>query len=393
MKETTEAKIRILLVEDQDEDAFLVERMLRRGTHGTAFEVDRARTLKEALGSVAASLPDLVLLDLSLPDSSDLEGLTYLTERFEAVPIVVLTGFQGHARALQAIEIGAQDYLHKDLMTPELLQRSIRYARERSRILGGTRQLLEKTLHGCIESLTAILAMDNPAAFGRAVRLKQHVSGLARILGLTPRWPVEVAAMVSHVGCVNLPDETCRKLYEGAALTDEELREVDRLPQMAESLLANIPGLEPVRQILKWQEELKSHQSSFLDRDRPSPAASVLFVANEYDVLESAKHSPEEALRILANNPHRFDPAVVRALEELRASAAAADDPIDCMPSEALVGMTLAEDVTTKEGRLLVSRGLAITNELAQRIRKFADGIGIRQPIRAYRRSQACLAK
>jgi hypothetical protein len=67
-----------------------------------------------------------------------------------------------------------------------------------------------------------VLSVTNPIAFGRAMRIKKHASDLADKLGLTERWQVEVAAMLSQLGCITLPTETVEKLYYRQALSENE---------------------------------------------------------------------------------------------------------------------------------------------------------------------------
>lgn len=76
---------------------------------------------------------DVVLLDLSLPDSRGLDSLIALKPFAAALPIVVLTGFDDETLATGAMQLGAQDYLVKGQVTGSLLVRSIRYAIERQR--------------------------------------------------------------------------------------------------------------------------------------------------------------------------------------------------------------------------------------------------------------------
>lgn len=77
--------------------------------------------------------PDVVLLDLDLPDSTGLDTLAGVLEESSLLPVIVLTGLADREVGIQAIEQGAQDYLVKDDVTGDLLERSIRYAMERSR--------------------------------------------------------------------------------------------------------------------------------------------------------------------------------------------------------------------------------------------------------------------
>lgn len=121
---------RVLLIEDDEGDALLVRECLRE-----AGVPDAAVTWRRSLADGIVELrspPGCVLLDLGLPDADGLGALHRLVSRGVGIPVIVLTGRHGRA-GVDAVAAGAQDYLVKDDITPELLDRSIRYAVERTR--------------------------------------------------------------------------------------------------------------------------------------------------------------------------------------------------------------------------------------------------------------------
>ncbi|MCU1369837.1 MAG: diguanylate cyclase domain protein [Ilumatobacteraceae bacterium] len=119
--------VRVLLVEDNDGDARLVELMLQ-GTFGSEVQLSRARTLAEALELVATEKPVCVVLDLGLPDAEGLEGVRRIKAQAPLIAVVVLTGAADEDLGTAAVEQGAQDYLVKGNTIDETLTRSIRYA-------------------------------------------------------------------------------------------------------------------------------------------------------------------------------------------------------------------------------------------------------------------------
>lgn len=122
-----------LLIEDNPGDVRLIQEMLSEANPGacqiTVF--DRLGTARPALEQGGY---DVVLLDLTLPDSTGLETLSRLRATVATAAVIVLTGLNDEAAAIQALREGAQDYLVKDRMNPEVLWRSIRYAIERKRV-------------------------------------------------------------------------------------------------------------------------------------------------------------------------------------------------------------------------------------------------------------------
>ena len=122
--------IRTLLVEDDPADARLLQKMV--ALLGDAdLVLHPCRTLAEAVEEIEADAPDCVLLDLSLPDVSGLEGIDRLRERFPELPIIILTGLNDERVALDALGAGAQDYLVKGTIDGAGLRRAVRYAIER----------------------------------------------------------------------------------------------------------------------------------------------------------------------------------------------------------------------------------------------------------------------
>ncbi len=121
-----------LLIEDNPDDAWLIRRMLAQGGWNRS-DLICAKRLSAGLDRLDEAGVDVVLLDLSLPDSQGLETLTRVQNRAPQVPIVVLTGLDDEQLAVQAVRAGAQDYLVKDRVNDELLKKGIRYAVERKR--------------------------------------------------------------------------------------------------------------------------------------------------------------------------------------------------------------------------------------------------------------------
>ena len=123
--------IKVLLVEDNLADAGLLYEGLEEALP-EQFQTTHVRRLSEALEYLWEETCDVVLLDLGLPDSHGLDTLVVLRAQSPGVPIVVLTGFQDEALAVEALKGGAQDYLVKGQADGKMLGRTMRYAIEAS---------------------------------------------------------------------------------------------------------------------------------------------------------------------------------------------------------------------------------------------------------------------
>jgi phosphoserine phosphatase RsbU/P len=133
----------VLLVEDNDGDARLIREMLHDAS-GARFRLECADRLDSGLQRIAAGGVDVVLLDLSLPESQGLDTLFRVHAQAPAIPVVVLTGSKDEELGNTAVQSGAQDYLIKGQVDGPLLARALRYAIERGRIEEELRRRVEQ---------------------------------------------------------------------------------------------------------------------------------------------------------------------------------------------------------------------------------------------------------
>jgi diguanylate cyclase (GGDEF)-like protein len=127
----TDLTLSILLVEDDPVHAHLAQAALQPAPDGCDWRLTHVETL--AAACAIAEPPDLVLLDLTLPDARGMETLHRLRERFAFVPVVLLTAVEDPEIEASALRAGAQDFLGKDELTARTLRRVVRYAMERHR--------------------------------------------------------------------------------------------------------------------------------------------------------------------------------------------------------------------------------------------------------------------
>jgi PleD family two-component response regulator len=147
----SDSLIKVLLIEDNPGDAKLIEELLDASCQG-CFLVEIIGKLSEGIKKSRQFDADVILLDLSLPDSMGMETLVNMREKVQDIPIIVLTGLNDEEIALEAVQNGAQDYLVKGETSREVLVRSIRYAIERFKLVKELRKALAeiKTLSGLL---------------------------------------------------------------------------------------------------------------------------------------------------------------------------------------------------------------------------------------------------
>lgn len=121
----------LLLVEDNPADADYVQELLDSGRDN--YQIVHVPTMAEALDRIDTDDPDVVLLDLRLPDASGTTAVEALRKVAGAIPIVVLTGTDDEELALHCIDMGAEDYVCKNELRADVLRRAIGYAITRRR--------------------------------------------------------------------------------------------------------------------------------------------------------------------------------------------------------------------------------------------------------------------
>jgi serine phosphatase RsbU (regulator of sigma subunit) len=128
---TDRRRLLLLLIEDDRADAVLVQELIADSV--AEIRVAWAPSMAHAEGVLAHERPDCVLLDLQLPDATGFDGIARIAELDGTLPVVVLTGLTDEEFGVSAVASGAQDYLVKGRVEPDVLRRTLLYAIERKR--------------------------------------------------------------------------------------------------------------------------------------------------------------------------------------------------------------------------------------------------------------------
>lgn len=223
----------------------------------------------------------VVVSDMQMPQ---MDGATFLANVRTTAPDAVrllLTGQADIKRAIAAVNEGEIFRFLTKPCTPASILSAIEAACEQRRLITAERVLLEQTLHGTIQALVGVLATVDPIAFARAAQIEKTTIELADKLGVHPRWPLEIAAMLWPVGYVGVPSPIVEKLFHGKPLDEAERAACARVPDVLEKLFGQIPRLEQVRAILRAASKPPATAAS---TDFVHRAAMVLRLALELDV-------------------------------------------------------------------------------------------------------------
>ena len=228
--------IRLLLVEDNPGDARLIREMLNDEWGKGSFQIRVAGSVDEAMAAIGESSPNLLLLDLSLPDSIGLDTFRRIQTVLPSAPIIVLTGNQDNALALAAVKEGAQDYLVKNDLTGSLLVKAIQYASERKQIEASLR-VNEARFRSLAELSSDWYWEQDPRGklsyVSDGLKEKSGIESL-RLVG-SCWW--DIAAMQSGAGW----DELKQKMAAHASFTDVLLRYVTDGPEPVFLSVSGVP--------------------------------------------------------------------------------------------------------------------------------------------------------
>jgi CheY-like chemotaxis protein len=364
----------VLLVDDEPAVLETLSMQLRRDHHVvTAGSGRDALRLLEDCGPVAA-----VISDMRMPGMDGIELLSEVQLHYPDTIRILHTAQQDTTSAIAAInEVDVFRYLSKPCQTADL-RKTLHDAVERHWRATTERELLDKTLRASLQALFGCLELASPAAFARAGRIRSLVAALCLELGLTDLWEIEVAAMASQLGAVTIPTPVLEKLNHGRALSVDEQAMVDAMPDVAVRLLADVPNLHEVVEIVRGlaPERVVDQAASPL----VTTAVKVVRAAIDFETLESRGLGVESAIAVLecrdAGQLH-----ILGALRAVKGIAAVNDEVRALHIAELEVGMRLAEDIVAVNGLVLIGRGMTVTNVMLDRLANFRRTVELVEPV------------
>jgi len=361
--------VKILFVDDDEKVLAMFRRNLSR-----RFHMDTSTDPSEALSVVKLGGVAVVVADLRMPG---MDGFEFLAKVSELSPLTVKIMLTGHADLDAAIAGVNEGHLFRFLTKPcptETLIRSLEAALEQYRLVTAEKELLRGTLQGCIKVLTEILGQTNPEAFGRSERISRHMKNLAARLGVRDRWKIELAAMLSQIGCIFIPEAIVTHDRCMTSLTPEEKQIFEMHPHVGAQLLSNIPRLDEVREIIL-------HQEDDYDEHKHIPYGSrMLKICLDFDKLESCAGGVHDVMAAMRRQAERYDPAILDAFERYVCEDTGFIRK-DIELRQLREGMILAEDVRTPENLLLLAKGLEVNQYSLMRLVYLARTHGVRQPL------------
>jgi CheY-like chemotaxis protein len=362
----TTKSLRVLLIDDDPHVGAGIRRALYRDFH--------IETAEDAVSALIRLRDDaafhVVVCDLRMPGMDGLTLLANVRRYWPSALLIMLTGEAQLQHAVDALNSGLVFRFLIKPCKPETLKQAIQAAREQLELQHVEQDVMEHTWRGSIRALMDVLAIVQPAAFGRADRLAALAEELAEELELSEPWRVVTSARLTQLGAVSLSAELLQKLEAGKPLSAQDERDLEGLPATAARLLEHIPRLDAIRQILTDAAGIES--TAVL-----SVEAAIVRVALRLDALFASNSAGAPIPDDLGTRSGKYPRAVIDAVQRRFTRPVAVPETRKIPLSEVRQGMTLASDVRTPQGLLLAARGQMVTASLIDRVEQhwatFAD--------------------
>jgi response regulator RpfG family c-di-GMP phosphodiesterase len=339
---------KILLVDDDSNLLQGLKRQLRK-----RFTVDTAENAVAGIDKIISSGPySVVISDYKMPKVT---GVSFLSEVQKITPEstrILLTGFADLEIAIKAVNEGQIFRLLTKPCPPEEFIKALKDGIRQYELVTAEKDLLEKTLKGSIKVLSELLSLIKPGVYGRVSRILPYVKSISRAMQDRNPWQTETAAMLSLLGFIVLPQAVIEKIENNRQLDADELAQFNQHAEWCAELISNIPRLENVAEIIKYQDKLFDGSGGPKDKIKEAMiplGARILRVVNDFDALEASGMEKSEALLAIKRRVGWYDQGVVNALELVLGDEAkyriSAVTVADLRP-----GMVLAENINFSHG-------------------------------------------
>jgi DNA-binding response OmpR family regulator len=372
---TDGAQPNIMVVDDQPANLKLLEDLLTQQGYAVR-SFPRGRL---ALDAAVRKVPDLILLDINMPEMNGFEVCKRLKadETLAGVPVLFLSALSETRDKLNAFRAGGVDYITKPFQVEEVRAR-VETHLQLYRARQVERELLEKTLNGAVKALSDLAHLTSPTLTERSGALRSIVFQMASQLRLPDLWQFELAAMLCLIGCITLPPDTFEHAYVGDNASPEELQMYRAHPDVGFHLLARIPRLENVAEMIRLQQ---IETSNWANNDTAERGSCMLKTAQELDRRTLRGIPFQTACDQLRSAPGKYPTMLLDSLRDYSPSRVHFEIKRLSAP-QLLPGMILEDDVVTEDGSLtVISKGTTLTVTLVERVRNFARTRGVRDPI------------
>lgn len=378
-------KNKILFIDDDANLLAAFQRNLRK-----QFEFDTALSGAEGLRKLQTQGPyALLVVDMQMPGMNGVQFLEQ-AQKFSPESVrIMLTGNADQQTAVDAVNRGqVYRFLNKPC-PPDVLLPAIEEGLKLFEVTQIEKEVLEGTLMESVKLMSEVLGMVAPEALGRGQRLRESMRQFAKFINATPLWELEVAALLSSIGCASLPPRVLEKFNSGTNRTVEEEKLLRLIPQIGHDLLASIPRFGQVARIILFQR--KCFDGSDIPAIRCAGAdiplgARMLKILIDRMTLESEGIVKRRAAEVMEGRTGVYDPKLLQLSFECFQSSVtektAGDGPTRSLTVEELSpNQIVVSDILTMERTVLIRAGNRLTPMVLQKLKNY-DALGeVRQPV------------
>ncbi|TAL35706.1 MAG: response regulator [Spirochaetes bacterium] len=380
----------ILLVDDEKN---VLEGYMRnlRG-HFNVITADSGKAALELIRG--GTVPPVIVSDYKMSGMNGVELLAAVGELSPDTVQIMLTGQADMQAIIDLINKGKIFRFLTKPCAPEDLIAVINTGIRQYELITAERELLGKTLGGSIRVLTDLLALAKPLVFNQSMRVRALARKMHSALKAENTWQIEIAALLSQIGCVTIPDAVLKSAYQGVTLSEDEGVMFNNHTVIASEMIKNIPRMEKVAEIIKYQENHYEGGGISIDGltgEQLPPGSRILKIANDYCRLMNRGLDEINALYEMKKRQGLYDPAMLSILETgmLREGESNKVYLTKELPIHRLrEGMYLAEDIATASGSLLGNRNQPVNRALIITLNNYAKNDQIRDMVKVIMRSE-----
>ena len=326
--------MKVLIVDDE----VFIRESLSIFLEDEGFEVITAENGRIGVEKFIKNKPDIVILDLRMPEMSGMEVIQKIREITDLVPIIIVSGNNEVSDAVEALRIGAWDYITKpikdlnimlhrmDLVLNQalLLKENRNYQNhleemvaERTKDLQLSQSKLSEAMFNTILVLTQTIEAKDPYTRGHCLRVSEYSVAMGSELGFskTELYNLQLGALLHDIGKIGIPGIILNK---PGKLTPEEYEIIKKHPEIGENILKNIDYFKPFLNIIRHHHEWADGKGYPDKISGHNPVSSaIVAVSDVYDSLVTDRPyrnamSTERALEIIKDQTgSQFSPEIV----------------------------------------------------------------------------------
>lgn len=376
---------KILFVDDEANVLSALERQFRK-----QYAVSTAMSAARALKVIVEEGPFAVIVsDMQMPDAN---GVQFLRAAKKIAPDSVrlmLTGNADQKTAVLAVNEGNVFGLLTKPCPPDKMVKALQDAVKHYHSVTAEHDLIANTLSGSVKLLMDMMSMVAPGIFGRTVTIRDAAKMLRQEIEIEHGSNLELAAMLCNLASVTLPPDTIKKMDSNIELSDAERNMVALLPEVGRKLIANIPRLEKVSEIVYYHQK-NFDGSGFPQDDIAGDAipveSRILKILTDLEQRKARGIDEEDAIMdMIEQQGVLYDPYIFKMVTVTLSAADLSKDKITILSvplSGLCAGQELVSNVETVDGRLLFATGSKVTDTIIERLRNYNRVSKIKEPIK-----------